>query len=695
MSYDDQMASLFRTALEVLRDSSTPLPRPQVMAEVERRTSSTETAADQNPGRPARWQVQLGFRTSEAATIGWLTKRDGWAITEAGLQALTEHRGADLFHELSRLHQQHRASRTTASRWPDPRWATISDAISLLEPGMWTSYGELSDLTGLSAQSIGRFTAEEGSVPGYRVLRADGSIAGDFRWTTPERADSPRAVLEREGVEFDRQGRADSDQKVTAADFREILATRAPEPPTRRAWLVRGSSVDGNDLIPVWLVRGTTSLAATSLRPITTPIPLDELRAAVDADYQHKSYAAREMKVAEFDGFCNRMRIGDWVLTTSQGKTYFGRVAGPADYTGSSDGRSNLRREVQWLNATRPVPFNRLPQPLPAKLASQSDVVELTADIAAVERLLGVLDIVVDEPAPAETKELTFPEITDELAEKTLLVEPEWLKRQVDDLWDRKQMIFYGPPGTGKTYLARGLAAHLADPSAVKLVQFHPSYTYEDFFEGFRPVERKDGQLAFKLRSGPFRTLVEAARQRPSEPHILIIDEINRANIAKVFGELYFLLEYRDQAISLMYSQEEGFTLPPNVFVIGTMNTTDRTIALLDAAMRRRFAFVELHPSLPPTSRMLAEWLRRLKDEDEEGVAHNLDAPELLDALNARIEDRDMAIGPSFLMRPEIYRRPDGLARVWETSILPLLAEHHYGAPPGTLDRYRLDVLRS
>lgn len=130
-------------------------------------------------------------------------------------------------------------------------------------------------------------------------------------------------------------------------------------------------------------------------------------------------------------------------------------------------------------------------------------------------------------------------------------------------------------------------------------MQFHPSYSYEDFFEGYRPVPSEDGKVGFELRPGPFRRIVEAARQDLSMPHILIIDEINRGNLAKIFGELYFLLEYRDQSIGLLYSagEEDDFTLPGNVFLIGTMNTADRSIALVDTAMRRRFAFMPLHPA--------------------------------------------------------------------------------------------------
>ncbi|HEX5541572.1 MAG TPA: AAA family ATPase [Micromonospora sp.] len=137
----------------------------------------------------------------------------------------------------------------------------------------------------------------------------------------------------------------------------------------------------------------------------------------------------------------------------------------------------------------------------------------------------------------------------------------------------------------GKTYLAQKLAKRLPEPHAVKLIQFHPSYTYEDFFEGFRPESGDDGTLRFKLTSGPLRKLADDAREHPSIAYLLIIDEINRGNLAKIFGELYFLFEYRDERIRLQYSPEE-FTLPTNLYLIGTMNTADRSIALVDAAMR-------------------------------------------------------------------------------------------------------------
>ena len=164
--------------------------------------------------------------------------------------------------------------------------------------------------------------------------------------------------------------------------------------------------------------------------------------------------------------------------------------------------------------------------------------------------------------------------------------------------------------------------------------------------------------------------------------------EINRGNLAKIFGELYFLLEYRDQNVDLLYATDDdiGFTLPRNVFVIGTMNTADRSIALVDAAMRRRFAFVSLHPSELPTRDVLRRWLAA--SERDPGMAA------LFDELNSRIEDPDFKIGPSYFMRPAVYA-PGGLERAWRTAILPLLEEHHYGDGVDVPARYGLDAIRA
>jgi 5-methylcytosine-specific restriction enzyme B len=687
---------LLRACLEVLRDAAEPLRKAEVQRQVADRLTFTPYELTHLNATDIRWQTFLGWHTGDMATIGWLSKRNGlWEITDAGVSALERYDADQLFAELQRRYGEIRQQRLQAVQAMSGEEKRIADALSVLDPGTWTSYEEIASLARTDARTVAHFLAgtKSGMANAYRVLDADGSVPPDGMRHMRFRGMDVAKKLRTEGLEFDASGHAQPSQRITAREFQErlddLITDQAAQ--ARRAWLVRGSSVDGRDLIPVWLERSSVSLAAGNLRPITPPLPLAELKSYVNEDYSHKAYAVREAKVAEFDAFCNRMRPGDYVLTTSQGDSYLGQIDGEANYVASGDKRSNLRRSVTWLNTNRPVPFKTLPEPLPARLHSQSDVVELTEDMAAIEALLPMIGAAEPPKEPDVRRELRFPEISDDLAERTL-IDRAWLQRQADLLWDRRQLIFYGPPGTGKTFLAQHLAMELAEPSAVKLVQFHPSYTYEDFFEGIRPLlgTNENGALTFDLHKGPFRILVEDARDHPADPYVLIIDEINRANLAKVFGELYFLLEYRGESVSLMYSAEEDFVLPPNVFIIGTMNTTDRSIALVDAAIRRRFAFVELHPATPPVAGLLSAWLDRQTD-----VEFNRDTPELLRALNARIEDRDLAVGPSYLMRPEIYRREDGLERVWETSIMPLMAEYHFGSPPEVLHQFQLDTLRT
>lgn len=248
---------------------------------------------------------------------------------------------------------------------------------------------------------------------------------------------------------------------------------------------------------------------------------------------------------------------------------------------------------------------------------------------------------------------------------------------QADDLYDmlldKKQLILYGPPGTGKTYVAQALAkwlTGLAEPPAdrLEMVQFHPAYSYEDFIEGIRPESRRtdDGRFMvdYPPRAGVFRRFCKIAQANPDQPHIFIIDEINRGNIPRIFGELMLLLEYRERDVPLPYSGER-FRIPPNVYLIGTMNTADRSIALVDFALRRRFHFFHFRadPDLlerwlaqhPVSISYLAALYRRLSQE--------------------AIEDPAYAVGVSYFMDPNLTEAK--LARIWQYSILPYLMEYH------------------
>ncbi|NYI03813.1 DUF4357 domain-containing protein [Allostreptomyces psammosilenae] len=477
----------------------------------------------------------------------------------------------------------------------------------------------------------------------------------------------------------------------------DYLATGWRSP--RKAWLVRGSNVSGRNLVrQLWLKEGIVSLAGAHLPPLEETDPTKSaLRRFVEEGYEGAaSYNQKRGLVDELHAFLTQMRVRDTVATISDGRLHVGEITGEAVQTASPGGLSNLRRTVAWLPGSHA--YEELPEEVKQKLSVQHDVVDLTGVLDALDELTGAAprtDPMAPDGAgvlpaaerPAQ-RDLSLPDVTEALAADLLVHDRAWLDEIRELLLEERQLVLYGPPGTGKTYMAMRLAEYFGGgPEQVKIVQFHPSYAYEDFFEGFRPVEDPETrEVAFRMTAGPLRELADLASREGNRhvPHFLIIDEINRANLAKVFGELYFLLEYRTKSVRLTYSGDD-FALPPNLFVIGTMNTADRSIALVDAAMRRRFAFVELSPRAEPTAGLLARWLKR-EGRDPEPAR-------LLDALNARIDDADFAIGPSYLMKPGVYR-DGGLERTWRTKILPLLEEYHYGEGIDTEARYGLDSLR-
>ena len=267
------------------------------------------------------------------------------------------------------------------------------------------------------------------------------------------------------------------------------------------------------------------------------------------------------------------------------------------------------------------------------------------------------------------------PKTLRELADE-LLLDVEFLEEIDSLLKDKRQVIFQGPPGTGKTFVAQALANCLAgSEDRVTLVQFHPSYAYEDFVRGFRPYIADSGQGGFELRDGPLIRAAQEAEKEPHARHFLIIDEINRGNLAKVFGELYFLLEYRDKKIRMQYQQddEDDFSLPENLYIIGTMNTADRSIALVDLALRRRFYFIEFHPDNKPVKGVLRRWLK------EKGKAPDMDwVADVVDAANELLkEDKHAAIGPSYFMKERLNQ--EMVERIWKHSVLPYIEERLFG----------------
>jgi MoxR-like ATPase len=271
------------------------------------------------------------------------------------------------------------------------------------------------------------------------------------------------------------------------------------------------------------------------------------------------------------------------------------------------------------------------------------------------------------------------------LASALYLPSSAWLRRVVWLLRDRRQIIFYGPPGTGKTYVALELAKTLTDddPTRLEKVQLHPAYAYEDFVEGYRPALVGD-RPGFQLVAGPLRNIAERAAADPEErPYVLLIDEINRA-ITKVFGELYFLLEYRSEELTLQYSRE-AFRMPRNLYIIGTMNSADRSIALLDAALRRRFYFVPFFPDQEPIQDTLRNYLRRHYAADLDWLA------DVVALANSQLAQRHLAVGPSYFMRPDLG--PDEIELIWKHTVIPYIEEQLFGQEQ-ELERYGLDALK-
>ena len=238
----------------------------------------------------------------------------------------------------------------------------------------------------------------------------------------------------------------------------------------------------------------------------------------------------------------------------------------------------------------------------------------------------------------------------------------------------KKNVILQGAPGVGKTFAAKRLAYSLLGQKKddnIELIQFHQSYTYEDFMMGYKPTEN-----GFELRYGSFFRFCKRAAKHPDEPFFFIIDEINRGNLSKIFGELLMLIEsdYRDQAITLAYT-DEPFAVPSNIYLIGMMNTADRSLAMIDYALRRRFAFFDMKPAFESAGFM-----------KQQMVAGNTVFDRLInqiEELNDEIS-KDPSLGPGFCIGHSYFSKPDGewtsdeLQLIVDYDILPMLREYWF-----------------
>ncbi len=448
------------------------------------------------------------------------------------------------------------------------------------------------------------------------------------------------------------------------------------------AWVVRSGGITEPDISDKFEANSVAAIdyGLGDVSRARSPQELESILRNDNPDLSERQ--RRQIALFLFD-----VDLEDWIVTPPTGRrgdVLIGRCQGPCEYWPEwMSGEYTQTRKVTWLKR---LPRSAFPEKLLNSLNGQGTVFKVSKHLDTIVDLLGesVADDVAPMISPAEPYDMWSQDNVDALT-KELLWEPHHLQGIIDDLQEKRQVIFYGPPGTGKTYVAKRLAEHCLESGGdFEIVQFHPSYSYEDFVEGYRP-RLFEGQPGFNLVEGPLKRIAKQAAENPESTFILVIDELNRGNVAKVFGELYFLLEYRGEEVRLQYGEGgKRFSLPPNLWFICTMNTVDRSIALMDAALRRRFYFEPFFPAEPPIKGLLRRWL------DKQGWDNWV--ADLVDLTNKKLE-RDMGIGPSYFMDTGRFLDEERARRIWERAVMPYVEEQFYG-DDARLRQFEFDRLK-
>lgn len=364
--------------------------------------------------------------------------------------------------------------------------------------------------------------------------------------------------------------------------------------------------------------------------------------------------------------FANEIKPGDIVFAKKGRSIVIGRGVVLSDYEfdDSRDDNKNVRK-VNWTHK------GEWPHPGQAAMKTLTDITSYTD---YVEKLNALFES--DEIDDVEAEEVSYPSYSKEKFLDEVFMDADSYDTLVGLVLNKKNVILQGAPGVGKTFAAKRLAysiMEVKDPNRVMMVQFHQSYSYEDFIMGFRPSEK-----GFELKRGAFYNFCKDAEIDSENEYFFIIDEINRGNLSKIFGELFMLIESdkRGVELQLLYSDEK-FSVPDNVYIIGMMNTADRSLAMLDYALRRRFAFYEMKPGFNTDGfREYRTGLNNIKFDN---------LIQCVEQLNAAIAG-DESLGEGFCIGHSYFCNlkevsDQALAGIVEYELIPLLKEYWFDEP--------------